>query len=270
MLGGPIEVRRYGDKGHEVVLLHGGPGAQGSMASLAAAMAPTHTVYEPWQRRGGGRRPLSVRQHIDDLAEVAPERAAYVGWSWGAMLGLSFAAAHPDRVSSLTLVGCGTYGEETRETYSKALRSRLGHDGRMRLEDLEARLERATDPEWRDDLFGQMGELVERASAVEPLGFTAGDTHPDAAGHFETWNDVLRLQHEQIEPRTFTLVELPVLMLHGDEDPHPGTMIRDTLHEYMPHLAYVGFRRCGHVPWLEKHALDAFMATLVEWIDDTA
>jgi len=270
MIDEPIQVRTYGTDGLEVVLLHGGPGAQGSVASLAGALAPTHRVYEPWQRRGGGSRPLTVRRHIEDLSVVAPQRAAYVGWSWGAMLGLSFAAAHPDRVSSLTLVGCGTYDEKSREVYNQKLRDRLGHDGRMRLEDMEARFERATDPSWRDGLFGQMGELIEHASAVEPLGYTSTDTHPDAAGHFETWSDVLRLQHEQIEPQTFTLVELPVLMLHGDEDPHPGTMIRDTLHTYMPHLAYVGFRQCGHVPWLEKHALDAFMATLVEWIGDMA
>ena len=265
-----IDVRSYGRQGCDVVVVHGGPGAQGSVASLAAALAPRYTVCEPLQRRGGGRVPLTVEQHVEDLAAVAPQCAVVVGWSWGAMLALSFAAAHPDRVSSLVLVGCGAYDEAGREAYHVRLERALGAEGLKRYEDLRNRMEGAKDPEWQDDLLRQLGELVEHATAVDPIGTTGADVHPDAAGYLETWSDVMRLQSEGVEPLMFARIECPVLMLHGDEDPHPGRMIRDTLQRYIPHLAYIGFEECAHVPWLEARARDRFMDTLEEWIDDSA
>jgi pimeloyl-ACP methyl ester carboxylesterase len=184
------------------------------------------------------------------------------------MLGLSFASLHPEKVTSLVLVGCGTYDEASRAEYGRRLGQRLGPEGRTRLEDLEARLARATDPQWRDDLLGQIGELTERASSVDPTASLAGDTHPDAVGHKETWDNVLDLQRRCVEPARFVGVLCPVLMLHGDEDPHPGHAIADSLRPYIPQLAFLGLPRCGHVPWYERHGREPFMRDLRQWIED--
>ena len=102
----PIQVRRYGSTGPMVVVLHGGPGAPGSAACLAEALAKDFLVLEPLQRRSG-LVPLTVSQHVEDLKAVAPEPAILIGCSWGAMLGLSFAARYPEQVPDLVLVGCG-------------------------------------------------------------------------------------------------------------------------------------------------------------------
>ncbi|MDH4139312.1 MAG: alpha/beta hydrolase [Coriobacteriia bacterium] len=267
MLVGPIDVRKHGGSGPTVVLLHGGPGAQGSLASLAGTLAPHYSVLEPLQRRSGDVS-LTVEQHVRDMAEVAPESATYVGWSWGAMLGLSFASLYPGLVKTLVLVGCGCYDEESRESHAIALRRRMDRQGQARHEDLQRRMKAATDRAWRDDLFGQIGALAEKAEAVEPLGFVSGDVQPDALGFEETWQDAARLQHECIEPARFTGIRCPVLMLHGDEDVHPGTRTRDVLQRHIPQLAYIGIPKCGHVPWYERHGRTPFLETLKEWIDD--
>lgn len=81
----PIEVRKHGKSGPEVMVLHGGPGAQGSVASLASSMAMWARVHEPQCRRSG-TLPLTMDQHAEDLAAVAPPSAAYIGWSWGRCL----------------------------------------------------------------------------------------------------------------------------------------------------------------------------------------
>lgn len=265
----PIEVRVHGKSGPDVVVLHGGPGAQGSVASLAASMAPWARVHEPIQRRAG-IFPLTVEQHAEDLFRVAPKRAVYIGHSWGAMLALSYAAKYPGTVSSVVLVGCGCYDETCREEYARRLRGALGPAGTARVEDLERRLAEAKDAAWRDSLFGQIGDTIERAQAVDPLGVTVADTTPDAAGHQETWADVIRLQKEGIEPVRFAGITCPVLMLHGDRDPHPGTMIRDSLRPYIPQLAYIGIHDCGHLPWLERHGREPFYRSLRQWIGELA
>ena len=268
-----IDVRTYGTRGPNVVVLHGGPGAPGSVASLARELAPTCRVLEPLQRRGGGGEPLTVARHVEDLREVLEARlphapAALVGWSWGAMLGLSLAAAHPDRVAALALVGCGTYDETTRTLYRARVADRLGPEGRARKAELAARLAVETDPAERDRLLAASGAIVDSAQAVDPLDDDGIDDalEVDAQGHGETWNDVLALQARGVEPASFAAIRAPVLMLHGADDPHPGAATRDLLARHVPHLEYVEFPRCGHSPWKERHARDPFLAALAAWI----
>ena len=55
-------------------------------------------------------------------------------------------------------------------------------------------------------------------------------------------------------------------MLHGAYDPHPGALIRDSLLPYLPQLEYREFARCGHYPWLERHARDEFLLELRAWL----
>lgn len=88
----------------------------------------------------------------------------------------------------------------------------------------------------------------------------------DAKGHEETWNDVLRRQAAGVEPRSFDAIEARVQMLHGEGDPHPGPMIRDSLLPHIPQLEYVELARCGHEPWRERHGREPFLAALRSWL----
>src|SRR5262249_1693486 len=224
-----IRVRRYGNRGSNVVVLHGGPGAPGSAAGLARALADEFSVLEPLERRSG-IVPLTVSQHVEDLAAIAPAGSAIVGHSWGAMLGLSFAACFPDRVSSLALVGCGTYDEECRAQFRSRLDALMDDTTRLRLEALKLRAAMEVDPEVRDAVVRQRGDLTMSIEAYERMDSVddPSDALPcDAEANTETWNDVLRLQRDGLEPQRFTRISCPVLMLHGDIDPHPGAATRD-------------------------------------------
>ena len=226
----PILVRRQGANGPSVVVLHGGPGAPGSAAGLARALAGRFTVLEPLQRRSG-KVPLTVAQHVDDLLQLADLPSVMVGHSWGAMLGLSFAARHPERVSKLVLVGCGTYDEVTRAQFRDNAAAGLG-------------------------AYDVVSDTDEDAAAL-PF---------DDLGHTETWQDVLRLQREAFEPQIFSRITARVLMIHGAQDPHPGAATRDLLRQYVLGLEYVELDRCGHEPWRERHAAEQFVTALVAWL----
>ena len=78
---------------------------------------------------------------------------------------------------------------------------------------------------------------------------------------------MLRLQEDGIYPAAFEAIAAPALMLHGDADPHPGKMIRDSLASTIAHLEYRELARCGHYPWLETAAREPFYALLREWIE---
>jgi len=246
----------------EVVLLHGGPGAIGGMGQLARELSDDFHVLAPKQRRAGGK-PLTVARHVADLAQVAPPDARIVGWSWGAMLALSFATRHPERVRSLALVGCGTYDENSRASYHRAVDARLGPAGRRRVEELRRQM--AGDPASADRTMAELGLLLTSAQSVELIE-PPEPVECDARAHDETWLDALRLQREGVEPAAFAAIRVPVLMLHGDSDPHPGPLMHDQLRRHLPQLEYLELPRCGHLPWLERHAREPFLRALREWL----
>ena len=51
-------------------------------------------------------------------------------------------------------------------------------------------------------------------------------------------------------------------MIHGDEDPHPGPLIHESLARFIPDIEYRELLRCGHKPWIERQASDAFYELL--------
>jgi pimeloyl-ACP methyl ester carboxylesterase len=261
----PIEVRRYGDVGPEIVLLHGGPGSPGHMAPLARELAPRFRVIEPLQRRRE-RQPLTVDRHVDDLAAVAPDPAVLVGSSWGAMLALSFASTHPERVRCVALIGCGTYSIAGREAYHRTMNERLDAAGRARMAEIAERFEEETGRAERDRLLAAAADLASRAQSVDPITTDWEFAAFDADGHDDTWQDVLRRQEDGREPGTFSAIRVPVLMIHGADDPHPGAITRDVLRTVLPQIEYVELAQCGHMPWVERHARHEFLQTLQAWL----
>jgi len=260
---GPLRGRRWGDDGPAVIVLHGGPAAAGSARDLANGLVG-YRAYEPWQR-GAIDGPVTVARHVADLhvlIEDVGEPHAIVGHSWGAMLALAYAAAHPQPATPLVLVGCGTFDLESRAVYKQHLADRTPPELREHLDALAARL--GSDPAAAMEYV----RLAEPLDHVDPL---PGEPDPDAPGfdaaaHGQTWDDMLRLQGEGAYPAAFKAILSPVLLVQGDFDPHPGTMIRDGLQAQMPQLEYVELAQCGHEPWRERHAREAFFETILGWL----
>lgn len=75
-----IETRVYGLHGAPVIVLHGGPGASGYMASLAQQIADEFRVIEPLQR-SSGEEPLTVDFHaiVDSNPELPFDELANAG-----------------------------------------------------------------------------------------------------------------------------------------------------------------------------------------------
>ncbi len=259
-----MRVREYGTDGPQVVVLHGGPGAPGHMAPVARGLADAFRVLEPYQR-GSGERPLTVARHVEDLRELVDSRCggsapAFVGCSWGAMLALAFAAAHPDRAGPLVLIGCGTFDLAARARMKEILDERMPPDLRRRMESLKSEI---PDPDRR---LEAMGDLILPLYAFDPVTDDLEGDVCDGRANEETWSDMLRLQEEGVYPAAFSAAKSPVLMLHGSYDPHPGAMIRAGLEPYVPQLEYVEWERCGHYPWIERGVREEFFTALRDWL----
>jgi pimeloyl-ACP methyl ester carboxylesterase len=259
-----MQTLTHGTSGPWVVVVHGGPGAPGSMAPVARGLAEAYRVLEPHQR-GSGDVPLTVARHVADLHDLVKTRCegtrpALVGSSWGAMLALAYAAAHPSRAGPLVLIGCGTFDPMARARMKAIVAERTDDDLRRRIEGLTRQV---PDPDQRLDA---LGDLLLPLYAYDPVTTDLEGEACDARGNVETWNDMVRLQDEGVYPAAFGAIESPVLMLHGTFDPHPGRMIRASLAPHLARLEYVEWERCGHYPWIEKAVAGEFFAVLREWL----
>jgi pimeloyl-ACP methyl ester carboxylesterase len=238
------------------------------MAPVARGLAGRFRLLEPWQRGSGGE-PLTVARHVADLHEVvqacgsgrAPaRRPALVGHSWGAMLVLAYAAAHPDQAGPLVLAGCGTFDPAARARMRSLRQARMDGEMQAELARLDAEIE---DPDRR---LCALGRLMMAVDSYDLASTETGLERCDAVAHQETWEDMMWLQGEGVYPALFALIRSPVLMVHGAADPHPGRLIRDGLAPYLPQLEYHEWAHCGHYPWLERAVGDGFFSVVGTWL----
>ncbi len=261
-----MQVRTYGVAGPWVIVMHGGPGAPGSVAAVARGLADSFRALEPFQRRSepGGPR-LTVDLHVEDLHDLIESQCgdaqpALVGSSWGAMLALAYAAKYPSRAGPIVLVGCGTFDREARKRMHAVIAERTSRELKRRIGRLPKEV---PDP---DERLGVMGELILPLYSFDPIEGGLESERCDAQGHQETWSDMVRLQVEGVYPAAFAAIRSPVLMLHGAVDPHPGAMIHSSLAPFLPQLEYHEWERCGHFPWLETTIREEFFAYLRDWL----
>jgi pimeloyl-ACP methyl ester carboxylesterase len=232
------------------------------MAPIARCLSASYRVIEPFQRGSGGER-LTVARHVADLREIINVYAqrchpALLGASWGAMLALTYAAAHPTSTGPLTLVGCGTFDVGARAELQRVVAERMTDDIRARL--------KGADQLDQDQRLKASAESMLPVYACDLLASPHEDDHVDARAHHETWDDMLRMQAEGIYPAAFAAIKVPVLMIHGTYDPLPGRLIFEGLRPYLPQLEYRELDRCGHYPWLERAAADPFFLLVRDWL----
>lgn len=257
--------RRYGSSGLLVVCLHGGPGAPGELAPVAQRLSTAFRVLEPFERRSGTLT-LNLQVHVDDLArlvrETGSQKAALLGFSSGAITALAFASMYPELASTVVLVGTATLTTEARAEFKRRLSERLDAVTARRLAELGARPD-------TDERLEAQAALVTQAYLVDPLVLPE-HVWVDARGHHDTWRDMLRLQESGEHPESFRSISCSLLMIHGREDPHPGEIIRRSLHAVVPQLEYTELAGCGHYPWLERSAREEFYAVLERWLKNHA
>ncbi len=259
-----LVLREYGTGNDTVIVLHGGPGAAGDAAPLARELGKRWHVFEPYQR-GSGERRLSVATHVEDLDHVVTgrcrqDRPVLVGHSWGAMLALAYAADHPASAAAIVLVGCGTFSVAARNVFRSRLDGRVTQADRATIAEIERNETNA------DRRLASLGRLMTRLYGYDVEDVPDDEPLVDASANEQTWADMLRLQRGGVYPAAFAAIRVPILMLHGDADPHPAHLIRDDLRLYIPQIEYYELTKCGHYPWLERHAKHAFFDVLNTWL----
>ena len=259
-------------KGDPVIVLSGGPGfASAYLTPIARHIGVAHRAVLVDQRGTGSStvpaydtKTITVAAFVADLEalreKLGAPRVTLVGHSWGGMLAMSYAAAHPDRVAAMVLVDSGGPTPDFMLPFVMRLNARNAPD------DL-ATINYWNDPAHRKE--SPLRAVLEITRARTPAYF-----HDRAKARALTDN----MNERSFEPRVLELMlkslegwnvteamkklSAPVLIIEGDDDP-VGTfqLLRDSFPS--PRAAMIA--GAGHFPWLEEPdqfwaAIDPFLS----------
>lgn len=258
-----INIRKYGVERYNVAVIHGGPGAPGSVAAVARELANAHGVLEPIQTQ------TSLEGQVQELHDVLVDHAdgpvVLVGHSWGAWLAYLVAARYPALVRKLILVSSGAFEPHYVAQLSATRNSRLTPDERDEFGELLRGLHAPATPD-KDRLLARLAALVSKTDDLEPIEIATDPQdriNVDGDMYGSVWTEAAELRKSGALLAYAQKIHCPVVAIHGDYDPSPAAGVREPLTRSLRSpFRFVTLERCGHSPWKERHAGEQFYAVL--------
>lgn len=257
-------VRTYGSEPFRVVVIHGGPGALGSVAPIARQLGQRRGVLEPLQTA------TTLNGQVEELRRVVERHATppviFIGHSWGAWLSALATAAYPDLVRKLILVGSGPFEEQYVPTIAENRFKRLSHEEQEEYQRLVDQLEREASP-GRAASLARLGELSEKTDAYDPIELPTDTVDLEGladpvAMYQSVWPQAASLRATGELLWRVATITCPVVALHGEYDPHPAAGIQQPLAARLQDFQMIVLKQCGHTPWAERQAREKFYELL--------
>ncbi len=248
-----IQFRKHGAAPFHTVMLHGGPGAPGSMQQPAVALSHKMGILEPLLHSTSVKGQMEELYEIINLQANTPVKLA--GHSWGAWLAWLFAARYPLITEKIILIGAGSFDEKYNVNLMDIRLNRLSEKEKSEAMILAALVNqgRASAAEFR-----RFGELMSEADsydcekdAMEPLRF-----YPEV--YHAVWNEAAKMRKKGLLLAAGEQINCPVVAIHGLDDPHPAEGVEKPLRQILQHFRFAGLEKCGHYPWKEKFAKERF------------
>ncbi len=275
--GFDLYYRKEGN-GAPVVLLSGGPGFDVDYMKEVADFLPAGYQRIYLEQRGTGRsippvvsaETITVKLWVEDLEAVRvalkQERLFLVAHSGGGIYAQAYAAAHPDRVERMILIGPGGPTLE----FAQWLGDNLA--ARQRPED--QRLVAYWDAAERHGVDHEKASF-ERVRAVTPAyfydrakGLAWAAARPDGSFHARTNELIFADLAKEYDARPgLRKLKCPVLIVQGHQDP-VGDLTAQEIHNTIAGSQLTFLDKCGHYPWVERP--DDFRRTVTEFLKNTS
>lgn len=256
--------RSYGSAPYRIVVVHGGPGAPGEVAPLARELSRLAGTLEPFQVAP------SLEGQVRELGTLLADRTALpavlVGHSWGAMLSYLTAGTYPDRVARLVLVSSGPLEAVWVPAIEQTRRARMDAPSAQAYQRALETLGTAQGPE-RERAFAKLGQILARVDAYDPMPHEEDVLETEADLFASVWGEFERLRREGAVLARGAAISCPIVVLHGENDPHPADGVVLPLRSLGKSPEVHLLARCGHYPWYERQARALFWARLQESVE---
>lgn len=253
------KLRFHGNSPFTVAVIHGGPGAGGEMYPVAVELSTETGILEPFQTAD------SVIGQIEELKGILEVYGklpmTLVGYSWGAWLVYLLASSHPSLVKKLILVSSGPFEPAYAARLTESRLSHLSREKKEKMNLLIAQLKAGTINDGGFARFGQLAEETDSYDRIreDPVPLV---NEPQAAVFQKVWEEADELRESGKLCELGKLIQCEVVAVHGDYDPHPYEGVREPLSQILKDFRFILLPRCGHEPWLERHAKDEFFRIL--------
>ena len=265
--GASLFVHEIGD-GRPTVVLHGGPAAAHHYLLPALARLPGRLVF--YDQRGCGRSPVEPGAPLDfdanlrDVDRVLDDVGAadLVGYSFGGLFAMMYAARNPGRIARLGLVSAAPPHHAFRAPFDGALAAAQSSPWvvaeRAALE--RSRLRDTLPDEYRRRRFALTvaGYFADPRLAYGLVPFKVhartADAIRDSLGEYDFRDEVATLDGSR------------TLFVHGDSDPVDWRLLRATADACGARFELL--TACGHVPYLE--AAEPFFSILRAFLGDVS
>lgn len=255
-------IRTYGNPPFRTVVVHGGPGALGSMAGMARELSRFTGVLEPLQSK------LDIESLIEELAsqirETCEGPVTLIGHSWGAWLCALYAAKFPENVRQLVLVGCAPLDVQYSSQIMERRRERMTQGEWVLFNGLLFRLGRvpAESLNWLMEQLETLLEKTDHYALLPEGGDEAGRIPVNGEMFLSVWTQAEALCESGELLRSLKEIRCPIHVIHGDHDPRPVEGVTIPLHANKIRFKRHLLQKCGHTPFREKHAALLFYALL--------
>lgn len=248
--------RIYGKSPYRVVLIHGGPGGAGTLKELAQMLSNNYGILEPQQTRD------SVSEQIEELKEILNQHAdlpvTLIGHSWGAMLGFIFTATYSTYVNKLIMVSSGLFDHKYAKNIMKTRLSRLSEAKQVQLKKLMEKLNKKSNES--DELMHKFGKLMEEVDSFDPIKMSDNELMKGQYHIYKAvWPEAAKMREKGELLALAKKIKCPVIAIHGSFDPHPYQGVQEPLATVINNFTFILLDKCGHEPWIERHAKDQFM-----------
>jgi pimeloyl-ACP methyl ester carboxylesterase len=247
--------RTYGKSPFKSAIIHGGPGAAGEVAPVARELSSITGILEPLQTA------KTIDGQIEELKEVLIKQGnppmVLIGWSWGAWLSFVFTAQNPRVVNKLILVSSGPFEEKDAQNIMKTRLNRLNDQDCAEALFLIGVLE-GRDKEGKDSALKRLGKLISKADAYDPIPQRSQIFEYSYDIYQSIWEQAAKLRKDGKLLNYGRKIQCPVIAIHGDFDPHPAEGIKRPLARILKDFRFIQLEKCGHTPWIENMARDAF------------
>jgi proline iminopeptidase len=253
--------------GPPVVLLAGGYAlAHGYLSPIGDALAVAHRVILPDQRGTGlsklveyNRTTVNLEKLVADLetlrTHLGLRKLNLLGHSWGGMLAMSYAVAHPNRVESIVLVGSGGMDLAFMPLHAAGAAARLKivltSEEQRRLDALMAGAGPTPMSEQTKSEISHLRSAAvfhDRKRAEEMAKYF--DTDPINESAAAAILADLKERNWNVRP-TLRNLHAKVLIIHGLDDPMPLSVSQD-IQQAVPGAKLEVIDDCGHYPWLDR------------------
>ncbi|MBM2815122.1 MAG: putative hydrolase [Ignavibacteria bacterium] len=254
-------IRKYGQPDYNIICLHGGPGAVGTMQPVALKLSERYGVLEALQTS------VSIEGQVSELKDIinnnTRQPVILVGHSYGAWLAYILAAKNPDLVEKIILIGSPPFEEKyTSEIMNNRLR-KLDDKNKTEFVHLLNLLNQSNQKHDKNTL-NKFFKMLTKTDSFSPLPQQSYLLEFRFDIYQKVWQEASNMRKDGSLLELAKNIYCPIIIIHGNSDPHTAEGVIEPLGRYIIEIKSYIIPKCGHYPWMERYANKEFYDILLK------